>query len=125
MIVDCVIQHVKITLQVHLPAKCNMSVLYCRFFCSMEQAYLTQVTWLSLMGSLYFLPKLFAIPSYRATMEALFPDPSLALTHMLRTFMLPADKVWAQVKIKEKQYLNNMHTQVGFILLKLDHITNI
>lgn len=91
----------------------------------MEQAYLTQVTWLSLMGSLYFLPKLFAIPSYRATMEALFPDPSLALTHMLRTFMLPADKVWAQVKIREKQYLNKMHTQVGITVLKLNHITNV
>jgi len=45
-----------------------------RFFGNTEQSYLTQVPWLYFHGSLYFLPKLFATPTFWTPLEALFPD---------------------------------------------------
>lgn len=69
-----------------------------RFFCDVEQSYFRQVPWLTVHGCLYFLPKLFAIPSHQTTLEALFPDPSVAITHILRSTFLPRDVTWARVR---------------------------
>ncbi|KAG0604240.1 hypothetical protein M758_10G155900 [Ceratodon purpureus] len=86
-----------------------------RFFCDVEQSYFRQVPWLTVHGCLYFLPKLFAIPSHQITLEALFPDPSVAITHILRTTFLPRDETWD--KVKGAEYLfNSSHltrVQVG------------
>lgn len=81
-----------------------------RFFCEAEQQfYETHVTWMYFSECLYYLPKLFAVPRFRPTLEALFPD-RMALTHLLRTVMLPADPVWLRV-----QQLNHVH------LMHVDH----
>jgi xyloglucan fucosyltransferase len=84
-----------------------------RFFCNTEQSYLTQVPWLYFHGCLYFLPKLFAIPAFRTPLEALFPDPSLALTNLLRTVMLPNDYVWQTVKQHDDTLFKNADQRVG------------
>lgn len=84
-----------------------------RFFCNTEQAYLTQVTWAYFQGCLYFLPKLFAIPTFQTPLEALFPDPSLALTYILRSVILPNDNVWNEVKKKEIALFKDAHVRVG------------
>ncbi|KAH9541307.1 hypothetical protein CY35_14G056100 [Sphagnum magellanicum] len=68
-----------------------------RFFCSAEQIFLRNVTWVNLVGNQYFVPKLFGVPSFRATLEALFPT-RLVLTHLLRRLLLPGDPVWRQVE---------------------------
>ncbi|CAK9864392.1 unnamed protein product [Sphagnum jensenii] len=68
-----------------------------RFFCPTEQIFMRNVTWVNLSGNQYFVPKLFGIPIFRATLEALFPT-RLVLTHLLRTLLLPGDPVWLQVE---------------------------
>ncbi len=67
-----------------------------RFFCSTEQKFLRNVTWVHLVGNQHFLPKLFVIPSFRATLESLFPS-RMVLTDVIRHSMLPVDSVWQQV----------------------------
>ncbi|CAK9864391.1 unnamed protein product [Sphagnum jensenii] len=68
-----------------------------RFFCPAEQIFLRNVTWVNLVGNQYFVPKLFGVPIFRATLEALFPT-RLVLTHLLRSLLLPGDPVWRQVE---------------------------
>jgi xyloglucan fucosyltransferase len=68
-----------------------------RFFCPAEQIFLRNVTWVNLVGNQYFVPKLFGVPIFRATLEALFPT-RLVLTHLLRRLLLPGDPVWWHVE---------------------------
>ena len=84
-----------------------------RFYCNTEQAYLTEATWVHFTGCLYFLPKLFAVPSFRPVLESLFPDPSLALTYLLRTLMIPNDGIWEQVKQQDNALFANVDRRVG------------
>lgn len=75
-----------------------------RFFCDAEQEfYETYVHWMYFSECLYYLPKLFAVPRFRPTLEALFPD-RMALTNLLRTVLLPSDPVWLRV-----QQMNHVH----------------
>jgi xyloglucan fucosyltransferase len=67
-----------------------------RFFCTTEQKFLRNVTWVHLVGNQHFLPKLFVIPSFRTTLESLFPS-RMVLTDVIRHSMLPVDSVWQQV----------------------------
>jgi hypothetical protein len=69
-----------------------------RFFGKTEQSYLTQVPWLYFHGCLYFLPKLFATPTFWTPLEALFPDHYLTLTCLLCTVKLLGDPVWKEIK---------------------------
>ncbi|KAG0601633.1 hypothetical protein M758_11G127700 [Ceratodon purpureus] len=75
-----------------------------RFYCDVEQENYKNVTFMYLTGMLYFLPKLFTVPSFRPVLEALFPD-RMALTSILREVMLPADEVWTRVQRMEQTYL--------------------
>ncbi|KAG0578811.1 hypothetical protein KC19_4G051000 [Ceratodon purpureus] len=84
-----------------------------RFFCNTEQAFLTKATWLHFSGCLYFLPKLFAVPAFRPALEALFPDPSLTLTYLLRSLMLPRNDVWEQVKQHDQDLFADVDHRVG------------
>lgn len=84
-----------------------------RFYCNTEQSFLTEATWLHFTGCLYFLPKLFAVPAFRPALEALFPDPSLTLTYLLRSLMLPRDVVWGQVKQHDKELFDDADRRVG------------
>lgn len=84
-----------------------------RFYCNTDQAFLTETTWLHFTGCLYFLPKLFAVPAFRPALEALFPDPSLTLTYLLRSLMLPRDAVWNQVKQHDNELFANVDRRVG------------
>jgi hypothetical protein len=84
-----------------------------RFYCNTEQAYLTEATWVHFTGCLYFLPKLFAVPAFRPVLESLFPDPSLALTYLLRTLMIPNDGIWEQVKQQDNALFANVDRRVG------------
>lgn len=84
-----------------------------RFYCDTEQAFLAEATWLHFTGCLYFLPKLFAVPAFRPALEALFPDPSLTFTYLLRSLMLPRDNVWQQVKEHDIALFANVDTRVG------------
>ena len=84
-----------------------------RFFCNTEQAFLTKATWLHFSGCLYFLPKLFAVPAFRPVLEALFPDPTLTLTYLLRSLMLPRNDVWEQVKQYDKDLFADVDRRVG------------
>ncbi len=74
-----------------------------RFFCITEQKFLRNVPWVFLQGNQHFLPKLFVIPSFRTTLESLFPS-RLVLTHVLRRSILPGDSVWQRVEqVREMQ----------------------
>lgn len=78
-----------------------------RFFCDTEQAYVkSKVTWVYLTGCHYFLPNLFTVPSFRPTLERLFPDHKMALTTVMRSLMLPSDPVWRQVKEADDVHFN-------------------
>jgi xyloglucan fucosyltransferase len=84
-----------------------------RFFCDTEQAHYSRgVTWVYFRESLYFVPKLFAIPSFRAVMEELFPD-RYVLPHVLRSVMLPSDAVWGRVRQVHDAYFRHAETRVG------------
>jgi xyloglucan fucosyltransferase len=74
-----------------------------RFFCDTEQDYYKNVTWVYIMGCIYFTPKLYAVPSFRPVLDALFPG-RMALTNVLRDVMPPSDKVWARVKSIEQEH---------------------
>lgn len=84
-----------------------------RFFCDTEQAFLTEPTWLHFSGCLYFLPKIFAVPAFRPALEAMFPDPSLTLTYLLRSLMFPKNNVWEQVKQHDKDLFADVDRRVG------------
>lgn len=83
-----------------------------RFYCSSSQHGYQQIPWLYITGCLYTLPNLFAIGSFRPTLEALFPD-KMALTHLLRTIMLPGDTIWDRTKRMNDAYLNHADRRVG------------
>ncbi|KAG6543810.1 hypothetical protein Mapa_014650 [Marchantia paleacea] len=83
-----------------------------RFYCDSEQAFLSQVPWMQIGGCLHFLPRLFAVPKFRPVMEALFPD-RMALTHVLRSAMLPSDPVWERVLNVDEVYLEHTERQIG------------
>lgn len=83
-----------------------------RFFCETEQKYYANVTWMEFTGCLYFAPKLFAVPSFRRTLNALFPD-RMILTRVLRGILLPSDDVWARVKRIDSGYLQQAHKRLG------------
>lgn len=74
-----------------------------RFFCDTEQDYYKNVTWVYIMGCIYFAPKFYAVPSFRPVLDALFPD-KMMLTNILRDVMLPSNVVWEQVESIERDY---------------------
>ena len=84
----------------------------CRFFCDTEQSFYSTVTWLSSHGCGSFVPKLFAIPSFRPALEALFPDASLTYTQLYRSMMLPNNFVWERTKAVKAAYLDKANVQV-------------
>ena len=84
-----------------------------RFFCDTEQFYLRRIPWLYVDGCIYYLPKLFIIPSFNPVLEELFPD-RMALTHLLRTSMLPSDHVWRRIEQIYNVYLRHPDRRVGF-----------
>ncbi|KAG6548738.1 hypothetical protein Mapa_009748 [Marchantia paleacea] len=83
-----------------------------RFFCNQEQEQYHEIPWLYITGCLYTLPNLFAIGSFRPTLEALFPD-RMALTHLLRSVMLPGDTVWDRSIRIDDAYLAHADRRVG------------
>ncbi|BBN16562.1 xyloglucan fucosyltransferase [Marchantia polymorpha subsp. ruderalis] len=83
-----------------------------RFFCNQEQERYRDIPWLYMTGCLYTLPNLFAVGSFRPTLEALFPD-RMALTHLLRTVMLPGDTVWDRSIRIDDAYLAHADRRVG------------
>lgn len=83
-----------------------------RFYCDTEQKYYANVTWMEFTGCLYFAPKLFAVPSFRRTLNALFPD-RMILTRVLRGILLPSDDVWARVKRIDGGYLQQAYKRLG------------
>jgi xyloglucan fucosyltransferase len=83
-----------------------------RFFCDTEQAHYTGVSWIYFREALYFLPKLFAVPSFRPVMEDLFPD-RYVLPHVLRSIMLPSDAVWGRVRQVHDAHFRHADARVG------------
>lgn len=83
-----------------------------RFYCTTEQQLFQEVPWLTLGGCLYFLPELFAVPTFRPIMESLFKN-RIPLTHLLRYGMLPVDSIWAKVKRVRQTYFSNAYRLVG------------
>lgn len=86
-----------------------------RFFCDTEQFFYHKVPWVYVNGCFYYLPKLFAIPSFQPVLLDLFPD-KMALTHLLRTTMLPADDVFRRIDQIYTLYFRNADRRVGFQL---------
>lgn len=84
-----------------------------RFYCDTEQTFLSRVQWLSAAGCLYFLPKLYTIPSIRPTLEALFPKPGLTLTYVVRAAFLPGDEAWDRVQRTYAMHLENADRRVS------------
>lgn len=83
-----------------------------RFFCDTEQSQYTQVEWMNFRNNLYFVPKLFAVPSFRPVLEDLFPTRKV-FTPLLRTVMLPCDPVWGRVKQVHDAHFRHAHRRVG------------
>ncbi|CAK9878401.1 unnamed protein product [Sphagnum jensenii] len=93
-----------------------------RFFGNTEQSYLTQVPWLYFHGCLYFLPKLFATPTFWTPLEALFPDPLLTLTCLLCTVKLLSDPVWKEIKWQDTVLFKDANQTVSIqVLVTLLH----
>ncbi|KAL2622141.1 hypothetical protein R1flu_002346 [Riccia fluitans] len=83
-----------------------------RFFCDIEQEIFKSVTWLYFTGCLYSIPKLFAIPAFRAILEELFPSRRV-LTRVLRSVMLPNDFIWDRIVAADTKHLKNADRRVG------------
>lgn len=83
-----------------------------RFFCDTEQAIYSNVDWIGFRNNLYYVPKLFAVPSFRPVLESLFPDRAV-LAHLLRTLMLPCDSVWGRVKQVHDAHFRHADRRVG------------
>lgn len=83
-----------------------------RFFCDTEQAQYTQVDWIHFRNNFYFVPKIFAVPSFRPLLEDIFPNRKI-LTHLLRTVMLPSDAVWGRVKQVHDAHFRHSNLLVG------------
>ncbi|CAM6092258.1 unnamed protein product [Calypogeia fissa] len=83
-----------------------------QFYCPAEQSIYAKVRWITLGGCLYFLPGLFAIPTFQPVLQSIFKDKN-PLTHLLRSSMLPQDLVWARTRRVEEVYLQNKHQMVG------------
>lgn len=83
-----------------------------RFFCDTEQAQYTQVQWINFRNNFYFVPKLFAVPSFRPLLEDIFPHRKV-LTQLLRTVMLPCDPVWERVKQVHDSHFRHSDRLVG------------
>jgi xyloglucan fucosyltransferase len=83
-----------------------------RFFCDTEQAHYTQVEWINFRNNLYFVPKLFAVASFRPVLEDIFPNRKV-FTHLLRTVMLPRDPVWGRVKQVHDAHLRHSDRRIG------------
>ncbi|KAG0611498.1 hypothetical protein M758_7G144700 [Ceratodon purpureus] len=83
-----------------------------RFFCDTEQAHYTQVEWINFRNNLYFVPKLFAVPSFRPVLEDIFPNRKV-FTHLLRTVMLPCNPVWGRVKQVHYAHFQHSDRRIG------------
>ncbi|CAM6100725.1 unnamed protein product [Calypogeia fissa] len=83
-----------------------------RFFCDTEQASIHGLTWLYFTGCIYTIPKFFAVPTFRRTLDALFPG-RFVLTQMLRSIMLPKDYVWEKVVESDNAYFPRVDHRVG------------
>ncbi|KAL3682487.1 hypothetical protein R1sor_000509 [Riccia sorocarpa] len=83
-----------------------------RFWCDTEQEFASHVTWMSMAGCFYFLPKLFAVSSFRPTLEELFPD-KMASTHVLRTVFLPGNAAWDRIKRVDDMFFEKADRRVG------------
>lgn len=84
-----------------------------RFYCDTEQEYYKKVPWVYVMGCLYFTPKLYAIPSFRPVLDALFPERTI-LTTTLRDVLAPSNTVWERVKrIEEEHGLDRADRRLG------------
>jgi xyloglucan fucosyltransferase len=83
-----------------------------RFYCPTEQRFLSNVTCVGLVGCQYLIPKLFSIPIFRPTLEALFPT-RMVLTHLLRSLMLPTDIVWRSVENVEAMQPDHADRRLG------------
>ncbi len=90
-----------------------------RFFCITEQKFLRNVPWVFLQGNQHFLPKLFVIPSFRTTLESLFPS-RLVLTHVLRRSILPGDSVWQRVEQVREMQPDHAHRRLGVQIRYMD-----
>jgi len=85
---------------------------YNRFYCPTEQRFLSNVTCVGLVGCQYLIPKLFSIPIFRPTLEALFPT-RMVLTRLLRSLMLPTDIVWRSVENVEAMQPDHADRRLG------------
>ncbi|CAM6127852.1 unnamed protein product [Calypogeia fissa] len=83
-----------------------------RFYCPTEQSFYSDITWVYLSGCIYTIPKTFAIPTFRPTLQALFPD-NVILTRIFRSFILPADRIWSRVRRLHDTYLQPADRKVG------------
>ncbi|KAL2611297.1 hypothetical protein R1flu_022989 [Riccia fluitans] len=83
-----------------------------RFWCDVEQQFASHVTWMSMAGCFYFMPKLFAVPLFRPTLEELFPD-RMVLTYVLRSVFLPRNAAWDRIKRTDDMFLKNADRRVG------------
>jgi xyloglucan fucosyltransferase len=70
------------------------------------------VEWINFHNNLYFVPKLFAVGSFRPLLEDLFLDRKV-LTHVLRTVMLPCDPVWSRVKQVHAVHFRHADRRIG------------
>ncbi|KAL3696673.1 hypothetical protein R1sor_010749 [Riccia sorocarpa] len=83
-----------------------------RFYCRNQQEFFSKVPWVYFTGCIYTLPKLFLAPTFRPTMEALFPD-RLASTWILRSLVLPSDAVWDRIRRIDRTYLQDADRRIG------------
>jgi hypothetical protein len=59
------------------------------------------------------LPELFATPTFRTPLEALFPDPLLTLTCLLCTVKLLSEPVWKEIKWQDTVLFKDANQTVG------------
>lgn len=85
------------------------------FYCTTEQRYLSEVTWMYFSGCIYSIPDLFGSTPFGATLQALFPD-KMVVTRMVRSALLPSDGVWRRFKHLNHVYFQQAHRRVAIQL---------
>lgn len=84
-----------------------------RFFCPDVQRGLHQVPWVSWRSNQYYVPRFFTMAGFWDSLTPLFPDATLAFTHLSRRILLPQNLIWDRILRVYWSYLAFSKQQVG------------
>ncbi|BFI27684.1 xyloglucan fucosyltransferase [Marchantia polymorpha subsp. ruderalis] len=84
-----------------------------QFFCPSTRESLKSVPWLTWTSNQYYVPRFFTFPELWQPLVSLFPNVSLAFTHLARSLLLPSNPVWDKILRIYSSYLSQAQQLVG------------